>query len=72
MPDINNIFPIEKSDYYQYYLLEKQQINDLQLHFFNHSGVCLEYSHAQWLWIMKYKKKWLPYFNSGILPLFHF
>lgn len=72
MSNIKDIFPIEKSDYYQYYLLEKQQINDLQSYFLTHSGIHLEKNHAEWIWIFKYKKTWLNYFNSGILQAFHF
>lgn len=55
---LKDIFPIENSDYYQFYLLEKSEINKLKNFLERQSQAPVEYSYAEWLWIMNYRNAW--------------
>ena len=55
---LKDIFPIENSDYYQFYLLEKSEIHKLQAFLEKQSLEKVDYSYAEWLWIMNYRNAW--------------
>lgn len=62
MTGINNLsemFPIEKSEYYAFYLREREEIlkHKWVLSERNHGEV--SYSYAQWHWICNHRSDWL-------------
>jgi hypothetical protein len=63
--EVKNIFPIENSDYYQFYLLEREQINKLKDFLEKQSFQSVDYSYAEWLWIMNYRNAWKDSLKTG-------
>jgi len=56
---IKDLFPIEKSGYYQHWLLEQEQISLNWERLNKEVGHDVGKEHARWDWIMRRKTQWL-------------
>jgi len=56
---LGDLFPIEKSDLYNSYLAEKQEINKLKWTLSEQLGRDCGYDYAQWVWIHSHRENWL-------------
>lgn len=56
---LSELFPIEKSDLYARYLLEKEEINKLKWIISEQLGHDCGYQYAQWQWITHHRQNWL-------------
>lgn len=52
-------FPIEKSEYYHFYLMEKNEIEKHKWFVSEKLGRDCGYSYAQWQWVMNYRDAWI-------------
>jgi hypothetical protein len=55
----NDMFPIEKSRYYNFYLLEKQEIDKLKWVESEKAGYDIGISHARFLWNFQHRYYWM-------------
>lgn len=53
------MFPIENSDYYHFYLLEREEIMKLKWIESEKAGYDIGMNHAFWIWNMQHRQKWL-------------
>lgn len=57
--DPTGAFPIEKSRYYQIYLLEKKAVDTHKWYLSEKFGYDVGYNYARWDWDMRFRKMWL-------------
>lgn len=59
-PDSCQPFPLEQSSYYQFWLMEKAEIDRLKWLESEKAGMDIGFHRAQWLWIMNgHRSEWL-------------
>lgn len=64
---LSGIFPIEKSEYYAFYLKEKEEILKHKWVLSEKAGCDVGYDYAQWDWIMRgYRASWRNWIKTGI------
>ena len=66
MTGSHSMFPIEKSDLYQRYQLEKIEIDKLEWLESEKEGSAIGRERAEWIWATRYRSAWLKAWVSGI------
>lgn len=56
---LGDLFPIEKSDFYQSYLAEKEEIEKLKWLLSEKLGRDCGYEYARWIWVYKHRENWI-------------
>lgn len=58
-------FPIEKSNLFNLYLLEKEEIDKLKWCLSEKAGRDVGIEFARWYWIWNHRERWLQSINTG-------
>ncbi len=58
------MFPIEKSNLFIEWQLEKEEINKLKWIESEKAGYDIGWDRAYWVWIMRYRNSWRAYIRS--------
>jgi hypothetical protein len=65
MNNLSGVFPLERSAYYQYWLLERAEIEKNKWFLSEKAGKDVGWDYAEWHWIFNHRSGWVTGIKGG-------